>query len=182
MAADKMPRNRLDAVRSRTEQDTMTEDITRIVNYLNAKRTGTSERTTDLAQELVHRREEISTAAGWAANRDLAVRLSDLVETLPKALPGALPRKLPRTLPRALSRALPQTLDETLPQRLPETIPETLPKTQHELDSMPNPRHALTSSHVNPALSERYHTFCHDLDIMLESFRGRLAGNKPVQH
>ena len=34
----------------------------------------------------------------------------------------------------------------------------------------------------NPALAERYHAFCHELDVMLDGFRARVDGDKPVKH
>lgn len=35
---------------------------------------------------------------------------------------------------------------------------------------------------ANPVLAERYHAFCHDLDLMLAGFRARVDGEKPIKH
>ena len=34
----------------------------------------------------------------------------------------------------------------------------------------------------NPNIAIKYHTFCRDLDELLDSFRARVANTKPIQH
>lgn len=60
---------------------------------------------------------------------------------------------------------------QALAARLSETV-ERLPERQNLGSEL----------HTNPVLAARYHAFCHDLDLLLQSFRDRLASNKPVQH
>jgi len=46
------------------------------------------------------------------------------------------------------------------------------------------PERELGGSEYNasPALAERYHAFCHEFDLILEGFRARVEGDKPVLH
>ena len=107
-------------------RDAISDDITRIVGYLNAKRSTSNVRTSGLVQEIAQRREE------------------------------AASRPAPRTEP-------PGQLNDRLPQ-------------VSEREAIP------PAVHTNPVISERYHAFCHDLDSMLDTFKARVAGGKPVQH
>ena len=56
--ADKTSPARLKSPEEVREQSAISDDISRIVSYLNTKRSDASERTSDLVQELTHRREE----------------------------------------------------------------------------------------------------------------------------
>ncbi len=104
----------------------ISEDISRIVGYLNTKRSNASELTSGLAQEISHRREDLSGQSGHDVNSD-ALTQADMR----KGMAGV----------QSTSR---------------------------------------TKS--NPALAERYHAFCHELDVMLDGFRARVDGDKPVKH
>lgn len=114
------------------KQAEISEDITRIVSYLNDKRSSSNERASGLVQELTQRRDEVSGRMGLAEHNALASQLSDMVQSLPEPAPPSKP--------------------------------------------MPRPAGG------NPILAERYHAFCHDLDVLLDTFRARIEGDKPVQH
>ena len=119
--ADKTSPARLKLPDEARDQTAVSDDISRIVSYLNTKRSDASERTSDLVQELTHRREE---AAGW---------------------PEGVAEHSVSTSPRTTTATLPQ-------------------------------------SRTNPLLAERYHSFCRDLDLLLDSFRARVEGEKQVRH
>jgi hypothetical protein len=106
----------------------ISDDITRIVSYLNTKRAGSQDRTVGLVHEISHRREEVVNELGSSANHALADRFSSLAQSLPERN---------------------DTTNETA---------------------------------GNPALTERYHSFCRELDVLLDSFRARIDINKPVKH
>ncbi len=119
--ADKTSPARLRSPEEVKDQSAISDDISRIVSYLNTKRSDASERTSDLVQELTHRREE-------AAERP----------------------------------------EESAEHRIP--TPSRTTATSHpELRG-------------NPLLAERYHSFCRDLDVLLDSFRARVEGEKRVRH
>lgn len=119
--ADKTSPVRLKSPEEVRDQSAVSDDISRIVSYLNTKRSDASERTSDLVQELTHRREE---AAGRPE------------ESIEHSMPGPT---------RSTTTTLPQTRG-------------------------------------NPLLAERYHSFCRDLDLLLDSFRARVEGEKRVRH
>ena len=123
MSADKVSPTRLAAADASREQSAISDDITRIVGYLNQKRSIASERTSGLAQEIAHRRDELSEGA---ARRELA---DNAVET-------------------------------------PSLMTDGAGK----------------ETRSNPALAERYHTFCRDLDVLLDTFRARVEGKKQIRH
>ena len=58
MADKTLPTRPVSRERSR-DQSAISEDITRIVGYLNTKRSDANERTSDLVQEITQRREDI---------------------------------------------------------------------------------------------------------------------------
>jgi len=105
----------------------LSEDITRVVNFLDTRRSDTSQRTTGLARGLAHRRDE------------------------PDQLPG---------------RSGAQTSEPRAP-----AVEET-----------PQPVSSSPKVIKNPELSVRYHSFCSELDHMLDSFRARVNSTKPVAH
>jgi len=124
--ADKTSPTRLMSPEVSSDESAISEDITRIVSYLNTKRSIASGRTSDLVQEITHRREEIA---------------------------GRLERSAEHELPNQLS-ALAQSV----------------------------PNKTLAESRANPILAERYHAFCRDLDVLLDSFRARVDGEKRIRH
>ncbi|MFT5509900.1 MAG: hypothetical protein ACI89J_002991 [Hyphomicrobiaceae bacterium] len=126
MAADKATPNRRVKNHVSRDQTAISEDITRIVGYLNTKRSNASERATGLVQELSHRREDLS----GRPERSVTSESSTQIDR-----PNEVVRV--QSAPRGKS---------------------------------------------NPVLAERYHAFCHDLDVMLDGFRARVDGDKPVRH
>ena len=126
MAADKASSNQRAKSGVSRDQTAISEDITRIVGYLNTKRSNASERTSDLAQELSHRREDLSGR----------------------------------------------------PERDMTSAPSTQLDGRNEIARNQSPMRAKS----NPVLTARYHAFCHDLDVMLDGFRARVDGDKPVRH
>ena len=116
MAAQKVSPTKLTAADASRDQTAISDDITRIVGYLNTKRSIASERTSGLAQEIAHRRDEMSES-------DAGDELADSI-----------------------------------------------------------PRRAGSEVRSNPVLAERYHTFCRDLDTLLDSFRARVEGDKRIRH
>ena len=126
MAADKASSNRRTKNDVSRDQTAISEDITRIVGYLNTKRSNASEMASGLVQELSHRREDVSGRLGQDVSTEPSIQLTGQTETR-----------------------------------------------QEQGSSL---------ARSNPALAERYHAFCHDLDVMLDGFRARVEGDKPVQH
>lgn len=124
--ADKTSPTRLMSPEVSRDQSAISEDITRIVSYLNTKRSVANERTSDLVQEITHRRDEIASRLEQSAARELPNQLSALAQSIPD-----------------------------------KTVAET---------------------RANPILAERFHAFCRDLDVLLDSFRARVEGEKPVRH
>ena len=124
--ADKTSPTRLMSPEVSRDQSAISEDITRIVSYLNTKRSVANERTSDLVQEITHRRDEIASRLEQSAARELPSQLSALAQSIPD-----------------------------------KSIAET---------------------RANPILAERFHAFCRDLDVLLDSFRARVEGEKPVRH
>ena len=122
MAADKASSNRRAKSDVSRDQTAISEDITRVVGYLNTKRSNASERTSGLVQELSHRREDLSGQPERVVTAEASSQLNK----------------------------------------------------QSEQSSLP--------ARSNPLLAERYHAFCHDMDVMLDGFRARVDGDKPVQH
>jgi hypothetical protein len=111
-------------------QASESDELSRIVDYLNTKRSSSHQRAHGLVKELVQRREDSSP-------RRQAVRE---------------PQEAQRFEPSAPSSALQE-------------------------------RDVVTSNVTRrPLLAERYHAFCHDLDLMLDNFKSRVKDNKPVQH
>jgi len=108
--------------------DRVSDDISRVVDYLNTKRSGANERTHGLAHEIAHRREASS---GPKENGPLA---------------EAQPVATRRPMAAASSTSAP------------------------------------TGLVANPLLTERYHAFCRDVDVLLDSFRARVEHNKPIKH
>ncbi|MBU2533834.1 MAG: hypothetical protein KKB37_13925 [Alphaproteobacteria bacterium] len=92
MAANKAEPGR-QAINAQNDPAEVSDDITRIVNYLNAKRSDTSQRTNGLMHELSHRREEIVDRLGLGQHARLRDELSELARELPKELPRELPRE-----------------------------------------------------------------------------------------
>lgn len=121
MAADKASSNQTAKSDRSRDQKAISDDITRVVGYLNTKRSNASQLTSGLAQEISHRRDDAS---------DRTVRRSDSSSSVDHAKSDESRR----------------------------------------------------STQQNPVLAERYHSFCHDLDVMLDGFRARVDGDKPVKH
>ena len=123
MATNKMSSNR---PRPNAAADAVSDDISRIVNYLNANRDNARERATGLAQELAHHAEVAARSPSQSGG--FAERLAAVVESLPEQ------------------------------SRSPPVV------------------------RAHPMLAEKYHSFCYDLDMLLESFRARLVSKEPIQH
>lgn len=119
----------------------LSDDLTRIVNYLDTKRSASNERASGLVQELRHRREAISDP---------------------------------------VAAALPVTSEVQASPQLDMAIAQPTASTDLDLDGIHQRASAIASS--NPAIAERFHVFCHELDVMLATFRARVEGDKPVQH
>jgi len=100
----------------------LSEDISRVVSFLDTRRSSAGERTADLVQDLTQRRE---------------------------------------TLGRSLDEASPPIADG----------PMTRPQDQNKSEAI-----------KNPELSVRYHSFCSELDQLLDTFRARVNNSKPVAH
>lgn len=125
MAADKASSNQTAKSDVSRDKQAISEDITRVVGYLNTKRSNANQLTSGLAQEISHRRDDVSEH---------------------KRLHGR----------------------------------ESSPSDQARISE---PKARNQSNHQsNPALAERYHAFCHDLDLMLDGFRARVDGDKPIKH
>ncbi|MGI9480025.1 MAG: hypothetical protein ACR2PI_25210 [Hyphomicrobiaceae bacterium] len=60
------------------DQTAISDDIDRIVGYLNSKRSDANERASDLLQEISHRREELSGRQGEIANGDIPKQFNEL--------------------------------------------------------------------------------------------------------
>jgi hypothetical protein len=110
------------------------DDLSRIVDYLNTKRSSSHQRAHGLVKDLVQRREETTSR--------------DHRQPPPSSSVGNFAEPV---------AADPST---TMPSR-DLSIPE---------------------ARRQPLLAERYHAFCHDLDLMLDSFKARVKENKPVKH
>lgn len=124
--ADKIAPVRQAKVDASRDEAAISDDIDRIVGYLNNKRSDAHGRTSDLMQEITHRREELSGRLDQVASEDVPKQLNKLARSIPD---------------RSVSEA-----------------------------------------RANPILAERYHTFCRDLDALLDSFRARVDDNKRIQH
>ena len=119
--ADKTSPARLKSPEAARDQSAVSDDISRIVSYLNTKRSDASERASDLVQELTHRREEASGQSEAGVLGSASSAQSEPYASLPE-ISG------------------------------------------------------------NPLLAERYHAFCRELDVLLDSFRARVDSDKRVRH
>lgn len=128
MSADKTSSGQRAQSIGDAKQAQITDDITRIVGFLNSKRSTASERASGLMQELAQRRKEGGSQT---------------------ALPSKAAAQATAPTPAEKQTELVANLDEVL---------------------------------NNPALAERYHSFCHELDVLLESFRARVEIDKPIKH
>ncbi|MFY0611050.1 MAG: hypothetical protein JXQ99_05970 [Hyphomicrobiaceae bacterium] len=124
--ADKDSPDRQVVTDSSRDQAAISDDIDRIVGYLNNKRSGTNERASELMQEITHRREELSKRSAKDSEEDIPKQLNELA--------------------RSVSNG------------------------------------TMSDLRANPILAERYHTFCRDLDELLDSFRARVDEKKRLRH
>lgn len=128
MASQKLSLDKLPPDGLPEDNAAVSDEIARVVSYLNSNRSDAQSRSLDLVQEITHRRD---------------AKLSIGEPAAPQAT----------VAPPARSEA-PQS-------------------------ARGRPENAVLT---NPVLAERYHTFCYDLDQMLESFRARVDRGKPVKH
>jgi hypothetical protein len=128
MAADKTFQTPSSSAENERDQAKVSEDLTRIVSFLDNRASSVNKRAAGLSEEIIQRREE---SAG-------------------------------RSNPR-LSKAFESRLDD---------LAQSIPDRQEQSISDPS----------NPDISIKYHTFCRDLDALLDSFRARVASTKPIQH
>lgn len=128
MAADKTFQTRSPNAKNERDQARVSEDLTRIVSFLDNRASSVNERAAGLSEEITQRRQEGAARLNPELSQTFEGRLNDFAQ--------------------------------------------------------PNPdRHEqATSDKSNPNIAIKYHTFCRDLDALLDSFRARVANTKPIQH
>ena len=128
MAADKTYQTRSPNAKNERDQAKVSEDLTRIVSFLDNRALSVNERTTGLSEEIIQGRSEGIAYLNSKSRQAFEGQLNDLTQ---------------------------------------------LNFDRHE--------HARNDK-SNPNLAIKYHTFCRDLDALLDSFRARVANTKPIQH
>ena len=86
--ADKTSPVRQTATDESRDQAAISDDIEKIVGYLNNKRSNASDRASDLMQEISHRREELSERRGEVANGDGPKQLHELARKTRERAPS----------------------------------------------------------------------------------------------
>ncbi len=126
MAADKKSAPQSIGAKPQRDQAELSDDISRIVGFLDNKRSHANERTQDLVDEIV-RGDEAKRRSNGAGQQGLGSQVDETVQTVSdKPQPSVGPR--------------------------------------------------------NPHLAVSYHSFCREMDLLLDSFRARVSNTKRVQH
>ena len=128
MVADKTYQTRSPNAKNERDQAKVSEDLTRIVSFLDNRASSVGERAAGLSEEIIQGRSEGIDCLNLESKQAFDGQLNDL--------------------------------------------------TQLNFDRHEQGR----SDKSNPNIAIKYHTFCRDLDALLDSFRARVANTKPIQH
>ena len=152
MATEKRSSNRKPESTSTAESSALSDDIAKIVDYLDTQRSRSTERTSSLASDIVSRREDLLERLAKGRSSSMARGVAELARAVPEPVQPVHSNAVAR-----------QPVEARRPVEARQPVEER-------------------AKPSNAVFSERYHQFCHDLDRLLQSFQERVSGAGPTRH